>query len=196
MMINNILLTIFIFCIFSIPKISIGIEIDIDKDGLSNQEEIHTYFTDPNNPDSDNDGYNDGKEVRDSYDPNKNESTKIQKIIYVDIKNQVLAYKLGPYVIDSFKVSTGVKKTTPTGEYKVLIKKPLVTYKGRDYFYPNTKWNLQFKYMKSGSLYIHGAYWHKKFGTPVTHGCINVEYENMEKLYNWSETGTKIVISG
>lgn len=42
--------------------------IDSDKDGLTDwQEEI--YKTDPNNPDTDGDGYSDGEEVLSGYDP-------------------------------------------------------------------------------------------------------------------------------
>jgi len=42
---------------------------DTDQDQLFDLEEVRVYQTDPLNPDSDGDGYNDGKEVRDGYDP-------------------------------------------------------------------------------------------------------------------------------
>ncbi len=41
---------------------------DIDGDGLTLKEE-YKYFTNPLDPDTDKDGYNDGKEVRDGYNP-------------------------------------------------------------------------------------------------------------------------------
>ena len=44
--------------------------IDSDCDGLTNAEE-KLYGTDPNNPDTDGDGYSDGIEVRSGYDPLK-----------------------------------------------------------------------------------------------------------------------------
>ena len=43
---------------------------DSDQDGLTNEEE-QLYGTDPNNPDTDGDGYSDGAEVRSGYDPLK-----------------------------------------------------------------------------------------------------------------------------
>ncbi|KKR57331.1 MAG: hypothetical protein UU08_C0007G0015 [Candidatus Uhrbacteria bacterium GW2011_GWE2_40_58] len=42
---------------------------DSDSDGLSDGEEVNTYFTDPLNPDTDGDGYLDGAEVRAGYSP-------------------------------------------------------------------------------------------------------------------------------
>ncbi len=41
---------------------------DSDKDGLSDLEE-RLYHTNPNNPDTDGDGYKDGEEVKNGYDP-------------------------------------------------------------------------------------------------------------------------------
>lgn len=47
-----------------------NIFLDSDQDGLSNAEEA-TYGTDPNNPDTDGDGYTDGIEIKSGYDPLK-----------------------------------------------------------------------------------------------------------------------------
>ena len=66
--------------------------------------------------------------------------------------------------------------------------------KGFDYSYPNTKWNLHF-YTGTLGFYIHGAYWHNNFGKRMSHGCVNVSYANMERLYNWADVGTKITIN-
>ena len=42
---------------------------------------------------------------------------------------------------------------------------------------------------------IFWAYWHNKFGQPMSHGCVNVGYDNMEGLYNWADAGTKVTIN-
>lgn len=42
---------------------------DTDDDNLSDREEIKVYLTDPLNPDTDNDGFLDGDEVRGGYNP-------------------------------------------------------------------------------------------------------------------------------
>ncbi len=46
----------------------ISIAQDSDEDGLSDDMEI-LYKTDKNNPDTDGDGYTDGEEVKNGYDP-------------------------------------------------------------------------------------------------------------------------------
>jgi lipoprotein-anchoring transpeptidase ErfK/SrfK len=168
---------------------------DSDHDGLSDYDEIYIYHTDPNNPDTDGDGYSDGLEVANGYDPNKNFDDKLQKEIDVDLATQTLVYSLGPYQVGKILVSTGAKNLpTPPGEYSIIKKAPAVRYKGAGYDYPNTKWNLLFKQQKAGNLYIHGAFWHNNFGHPMSHGCINVSYKDMEPLYGWAEAGTKVVI--
>ncbi len=168
---------------------------DLDQDGLLDYEEVSIYITSPQHSDTDGDGYADGDEIKNNYDPNKAFDDKLEKIITVNLNDQILSYSLGPYEIKNFKISSGKRYfTTPKGEFNVLNKKPIVNYRGTDYSYPNTKWNMMFKQGSWGNYYIHGAYWHNNFGTPVSHGCVNVSYEYMESLYNWAEVGTKILI--
>ncbi|MDO9509717.1 MAG: L,D-transpeptidase, partial [Candidatus Magasanikbacteria bacterium] len=91
-------------------------------------------------------------------------------------------------------VSTGlIGMDTPNGEFKILRKRPVVHYKGPGYDLPNTKWNLEFK----KSYYLHGAYWHNQFGIkPMSHGCVNIAYENAEKIYIFLSVGDKVVVTG
>lgn len=46
-----------------------GDDLDSDNDGLTDDEENNIWFTDPGNPDTDGDGYEDGDEVDNGYDP-------------------------------------------------------------------------------------------------------------------------------
>ena len=34
---------------------------------------------------------------------------------------------------------------------------------------------------------LHGAYWHDKFGTPKSHGCVNLAPEDARRLFFWTE---------
>ncbi len=41
---------------------------------------------------------------------------------------------------------------------------------------------------------IHGAYWHNNFGTPMSHGCINLPVDLAAYLYNIASVGTRVEI--
>ncbi len=147
--------------------------------------------------DSDSDGYDDYTEIINGYNPNSSDKTKVDKLIKVNLAQQSLAYYFGTVELEKFLISSGVSSMpTPKGDFKVLDKVPSKNYGGTGYnfYYPNTKWNLHFTTARY-RYYIHGAYWHNNFGKPMSHGCINVNYLNMEKLYNFAEVGTRIDIN-
>ncbi len=167
--------------------------LDTDKDSLSDDWEIK-LGTNVKNPDTDSDGFKDGEEVNSGHDPLSSKTDLIPKTIRVDLKTQTLEYSFASTTLDSFKISSGLKYTpTPVGTFTILKKRPVVHYGGANYDYPNTKWNLLFVQKKYG-YYIHGAYWHNKFGQPMSHGCVNVSYANMERLYNWADLNTTVII--
>lgn len=169
------------------------IEVDSDKDYLNDKWEL-VLGTGLMNPDSDGDLYLDGTEVAASYDPLDKETNKLEKIIKVDIAKQNLSYYFDNKLFDSFPISSGISgMNTPEGEFKILDKVPVKYYGGSNYDYPNTKWNLHFT-TRTYRYYIHGAYWHNNFGHPMSHGCVNVAYENMEHLYWWAQYDTKVII--
>ncbi len=169
-------------------------EVDSDKDYLPDAWEI-ALGTGIMNPDSDGDKYLDGTEVRAGYDPLNPERVKLEKLISVDIAKQHLTYYFGGKKLEDFPISSGIKGwETPRGEFAVIKKYPVKHYAGPSFDFPNTKWNLHFT-TKKYNFYIHGAYWHNDFGKPKSHGCINVSYQNMERLYTWAQVGTRIIIN-
>lgn len=169
--------------------------IDTDNDGLQDSWEIRVK-TNLSKPDTDNDGIKDGDEVKNGTDPKSETNEKIEKSIKVSLKDQKLSYYFGSAKLDEFLISSGVKRMpSPTGNFTILDKVPSKNYGGVGYnfYYPDTKWNLHF-YTSQYRYYIHGAYWHDKFGQPMSHGCINVSYKNMGKLYDFAQVGTKLTI--
>jgi hypothetical protein len=64
-----------IYCIIG----SIGKSPDSDKDGLSDFDEISKYKTDPFNSDTDGDGYKDGDEIKNGFDPNVSSKSTPEK---------------------------------------------------------------------------------------------------------------------
>ncbi|MCB9802570.1 L,D-transpeptidase family protein [Candidatus Nomurabacteria bacterium] len=170
-----------------------NIDLDTDQDGLNDAWEL-ILGTNLNKADTDGDGYSDGEEVNNSYDPLSVLPIQRDKLIKVDLATQTLEYYFNQKLLDSFLISGGLPRTpTVKGEFTVLDKIPVKRYVGAGYDLPNTKWNLLFTRRTLG-YYIHGAYWHDNFGQPMSHGCVNVAYKDMERLYDWAQVGTKIEI--
>lgn len=115
--------------------------------------------------------------------------TLTQKWIDVDLGEQrVVAYE-GVRPVRSFVVSTGKSATpTVTGVFRLWAKVPKQTMAGGSraagdyYLLPNVEW-VQYFYRDYA---FHGAYWHVDFGTPISHGCINMTNDDAHWLYEWA----------
>jgi lipoprotein-anchoring transpeptidase ErfK/SrfK len=103
-------------------------------------------------------------------------------------EQRVYAYE-GDTVVNSFIVSTGTWQTpTVTGKYHIWIKLLSTTMTGPGYYLPNVPYTMYF-YKGYG---LHGTYWHNNFGTPMSHGCVNLRTDDAEWLYNFSSVGTLV----
>ncbi|HSJ88497.1 MAG TPA: L,D-transpeptidase family protein [Anaerolineales bacterium] len=109
--------------------------------------------------------------------------------IDVDLTNQsVYAYE-GDTVVNSFIVSTGTwMYPTVTGQYKVYVKYRYADMHGPGYYLRDVPYVMYF-YKSYG---LHGTYWHHNFGTPMSHGCVNLSIEDAGWLYNWASVGTVV----
>jgi hypothetical protein len=43
------------------------------------------------------------------------------------------------------------------------------------------------QYFDKGGYALHGAYWHDRFGTPKSHGCLNLSPEDARRIFHWTE---------
>jgi lipoprotein-anchoring transpeptidase ErfK/SrfK len=111
--------------------------------------------------------------------------------IDVDLTNQQLRVFKGKNLLNSFTVSTGTWRTpTVTGHYRIYVKYPAADMAGPGYYLPSVPYVMYF-YEGYG---IHGTYWHNNFGTPMSHGCINLRTDNAEWVYNMASIGTVVNI--
>jgi len=79
-------------------------------------------------------------------------------------------------IVSTGKLSTTSHRVLPFNRGIALLEcRGLTTYSRRPYtmYY-------------SGNYAIHGTYWHHRFGTPVSHGCINVAVDHARWLFNWT----------
>lgn len=97
----------------------------------------------------------------------------------------------GDRQVRTMVVSTGISRyPTPTGSFRVYAKYPSVTMSGPDYRLPGVP-DTMFFYR---GYAIHGTYWHENFGSPMSHGCVNLTRADAAWLYQWTPLGTSVVV--
>lgn len=127
------------------------------------------------------------------------------KRIEVDLSTQQTYAYEGNQLIHQFTISSGKWGRTHPGDYLIWAKirsqkmsggsKDLGTY----YYLPNVPYILFFynkDHPKAMGYSFHGTYWHNNFGTPMSHGCVNMKSDEARLLYEWADIGTPIHIYG
>lgn len=121
------------------------------------------------------------------------------KEIVVSISQQTMwAYENGELVITSL-VSTGIgevpETVTPTGHFQILTKFETETMEGTisgEHYRVEDVPSVM--YFDNNGNALHGTYWHNNFGTPMSHGCVNLPLDIASFLYTWTEIGTPVSI--
>jgi len=117
--------------------------------------------------------------------------TNGERWIEVNLSKQMLTAWQGDVAVMNTKISSGVSGTpTVTGRFKVYIKYASQRMIGPGYNLPNVPWVMYF----FSNYAIHGAYWHNNFGTPMSHGCVNMRSGEAGILYNWAPMGTEVYV--
>ena len=128
---------------------------------------------------------------------NPNEAAKFLKRfkqrrwLEIDLSSQRLTAWEGDRAIKTVVVSTGKASTpTPTGVWQINTKLRSTRMRGPGYDTPNVPYTMYY-YRGYG---IHGAYWHNRFGTPVSHGCTNLPVNQARWFFNWTPNRTAVVV--
>ena len=117
------------------------------------------------------------------------------KRIEVDLTNQRVYAFEGDTKVYDFLISSGKWGRTPTGTFRIWGKFRATKMEGgskalRTYYYlPNVPYVMFFSNAEipaARGFSLHGTYWHSNFGTPMSHGCINMKTEEAGLLYDWS----------
>jgi lipoprotein-anchoring transpeptidase ErfK/SrfK len=138
-----------------------------------------------------------------------------EKLIEVNLTTQmVTAYEYGKPVFKT-NVSTGIpggglggpnglSTTTPDGKFNIVEKMPS-KHMGYSYFNLGQGGNLladESGYVLPGIPWtsfiappgkptaghaFHGTYWHENFGTPMSHGCINMRNHEANWIFRWAK---------
>jgi hypothetical protein len=118
------------------------------------------------------------------------------KWLDVNLTKQVLVAYEGQKMVYATLVSSGedgladpetAKRATIRGIYRIHTKHASVTMDstavGEEFELRDVPY---VQYFNEGYA-LHGAYWHDRFGTPKSHGCINLSPEDARRLYFWTE---------
>ncbi|WP_016949238.1 L,D-transpeptidase [Anabaena sp. PCC 7108] len=114
-----------------------------------------------------------------------------QRWIQIDLSKQNLIAWEGSNPVYAITISSG-KKSTPTrvGTFKIQTKLKKARMRGRGYDVPNVPHTMYYQ----GGYAIHGAYWHHRFGTPVSHGCVNLAPNHAKWVFEWADVGTPVIV--
>lgn len=117
--------------------------------------------------------------------------------VEIDLSKQRLNLYQGRQVIFSTFVSTGIwRYPTPTGRFRVWGKFSFDDMTGGsrsrgDYYYLPKVPHVAYFYQ---SFALHGTYWHRNFGRPMSHGCVNLSIPDAQYVYQRIEKGTLVVV--
>jgi LysM repeat protein len=116
-----------------------------------------------------------------------------EKWIDVNLSTQTLTAYEGTTPVFTSLISSGTwDHPTVTGQFSIYLRYESQTMNGYrlgyDYYLPNVPYVMYFYRDYS----LHGTYWHSNFGTPMSHGCVNMYTPDAQWLYYWSSYGTPV----
>ncbi len=119
------------------------------------------------------------------------------KWIEIDLSTQHLWAWQYDEVVFGTDVSTGTYlHPTPTGTFHIYAKYVADDMTGGtpgspDYYYlPDVPYTMYFY----EAYALHGTYWHHNFGTPMSHGCVNLPTPAAAWIFGWAPIGTTVWI--
>jgi lipoprotein-anchoring transpeptidase ErfK/SrfK len=115
----------------------------------------------------------------------------------VDLTKQTADFYEGNKIVRACIISSGTSEhKTRVGNFKVWLKVRKQNMEGGSkeddsyYFTPNVEWISYF----DREIAFHYAYWHKNFGKPMSHGCINMNQEDAIFSYDYLQKGDRVIV--
>ncbi len=154
---------------------------------------------------------NGGLQLQDNLLQDAMTRTLPDKALTISLSEQVIrAYEHGQQVFWTYTTTGRPGLETDAGSFKVYWKvSPWTMHspwpKGSPYWYPDSKVKMVMWF--NGGDGIHDASWRSRYGPGTngphydptgedtgTHGCVNVPFQNMVWLWNWTPTGTPVIV--
>ncbi len=111
------------------------------------------------------------------------------KHIEIDlIRQRLTAFEYGKPIFTTPTATGSFEGDTPIGEFRVERKTPTrhmaSNLTGNEFDLPGVPWVC---YISWTGVAFHGTYWHNNYGTPQSHGCINLTPEASKWVYRWTD---------
>lgn len=114
----------------------------------------------------------------------------MQTLMAYENDKEVLKTTISSGIPNGPRGADGLSTKTPQGEFRIL-EKDAAKHMGNgnlfadadDYELPGVPWT---SFFTTQGHAFHGTYWHQNFGTPMSHGCINMRTEEAKWLFRWA----------
>ncbi len=113
-----------------------------------------------------------------------------QELLAYEEDRLMLRTSISTGIMDPKPRGNGIPTMTPRGRFYVDKKMPLrhmgdgqLTADLEAYELPGVPWVSFFHFW---GVAFHGTYWHSNYGTPMSHGCVNMRPEEAKWLYRWT----------
>ena len=116
-----------------------------------------------------------------------------ERWVDVDLSAQTLRAYEGDTVVYTTLVSSGTwDHPTVTGQFRIWLTFESQTMDGRllgyDYYLEDVPYVMYFYQ----DYALHGTFWHSNFGTPMSHGCVNLATSDAAWMYSFVSIGTLV----
>ena len=124
------------------------------------------------------------------------------KKIVVNVTHQTVSAFEGTREVFYATVSTGAKFnsegkvveawSTPVGDYHVVNRKYVSLHMAGGNTAASGYENFAVSYSSifaTGGVAFHSTYWHNAWGSPMSHGCVNMKPEDSKFIYRWTQPG-------
>lgn len=119
-------------------------------------------------------------------------TTTLERRIEVNLSQQRTYLFENDTVVASYAISSGLGATpTYTGSYRIFAHvsmQDMGCFEGAPYCTENVPWVSYF----NGDQAFHGTYWHSNYGSPMSHGCVNMPISIAKYVYDWAPIGTEV----
>lgn len=116
-----------------------------------------------------------------------------ERWVDVNLTTQTLRAFEGDTVVFTTLISSGTwDHPTVTGQFRIWLTYRSQTMDGSllgyDYYLEDVPYVMYFYQ----DYALHGTFWHNNFGTPMSHGCVNMETNDAAWMYNFVSIGTLV----